>query len=113
MQSTLPKATKPAELNRAALYVLRNEPTNHLTVVFVYKREEDIPSHLGKHLRDIDHLYPQLRIDFLAVRGTFGPELIEALSRRLRIPKNYMFIGTPGDRFPHRVEELGGVRLIL
>ena len=25
----------------------------------------------------IDHLYPQLRIDFLAVEGSFGPELIE------------------------------------
>jgi hypothetical protein len=35
------------------------------------------------------------------------------LGRRLGIPKNYMFIGTPGDRFPHRIEDLGGVRVIL
>lgn len=54
-----------------------------------------------------------LRIDFIAVRGTFGPTLIERLSRRLEIPKNMIFIGTSGDHFPHRIEQLGGVRVIL
>jgi len=24
-----------------------------------------------------------------------------------------MFIGTPGDRFPHRLSDLGGVRVVL
>jgi hypothetical protein len=57
----------------------------------------------------IDRIYPHLRIGFLAVRGKFGPELIEALAQRLNVPKNSIFIGTPGDRFPHRVEDLGGV----
>jgi hypothetical protein len=107
------KEANPAELNRAALYVLENEPTNHLQVVHVYEDEKKIPSGLARQLSAIDHLYPRLRIDFLAVKGTFGPELIELLSRRLDVPKNYMFIGTPGDRLPHRIEQLGGVRLIL
>jgi amino acid transporter len=102
-----------ATLNRAVLYVLENEQTKHLKVVHVYDREAEIPQELAQHLRLIDQLYPQIRIDFLAVKGEFGPEIIEGLSRRLRVPKNYMFIGTPGDRFPHRVEALGGVRLIL
>ena len=75
--------------------------------------EEDIPTDLAEHLKTIDRLYPQLRIDFLAVKGKFCPELIESLSRRLGVTKNYMFIGTPGDRFPHRIEDFGGVRVIL
>ncbi|MGD8894717.1 MAG: APC family permease [Acidobacteriota bacterium] len=107
------KEADPAELNRAALYVIENEPTNHLQVVHVYEDEKKIPTSLARQLSAIDHLYPRLRIDFLAVKGTFGPELIELLSRRLDVPKNYMFIGTPGDRLPHRIEQLGGVRLIL
>jgi len=102
-----------AVLNRAALYVLKNEQTKWLKVVNVYSTETDIPPDLAKQLQTIDRLYPQLRIDFLAVKGEFGPELIERLSRRLGVPKNYMFIGTPGDRFPHRVEDLGGVRLVI
>jgi amino acid transporter len=103
----------PAQLNRAALYVLENEQTTRMRVVYVYEDEANIPPGLADHLRSIDHLYPNLRIDFLAVKGCFGPELIEAISERLGVPKNYMFIGTPGDRFPHRIEELGGVRLII
>ena len=102
-----------AQLNRAALYVLRNEQTNHLKVVHVHKDPKDIPPDLAECLRAIDRLYPDLRIDFLSVRGSFGPELIEQLSERLQVPKNYMFIGTPSDSFPHRIDDLGGVRLIL
>lgn len=102
-----------ATLNRAALYVLENEQTQHMTVVYVYGDEKDIPSRLANHLQTIDHLYPKLRIDFLAVKGVFGPELIERLSKVLKVSKNYMFIGTPGDHFPHRIDSLGGVRLIL
>ncbi len=100
-------------LNRAALYVMQNEQTNRLKIVHVYEDEDAIPEDLPESLHAIDRLYPDLRIDFLAVKGEFGPELIEMLSQRLQVPKNYMFIGTPGDRFPHRIEALGGVRLIL
>jgi hypothetical protein len=100
-------------LNQAALYVLDNEQTSRLKVVHVYEDEDEIPPHLAGYLKLIDRLYPQLRIDFVAVKGVFGPELVEALSRRLEIPKNCMFIGTPGDRFPHRIEALGGVRVVL
>lgn len=100
-------------LNRAALYVLKNEETSRMKVIHVYEREGDIPADLAHQLATIDRLYPQLRVDFVAVKGVFGPELIERLSKRLAVPKNYMFIGTPGDRFPHRIEELGGVRVIL
>jgi hypothetical protein len=100
-------------LNRAALYVLDNEQTSRLKVVHVYEDEGQIPPDLARQLGVVDHLYPQLRVDFVAVRGSFGPQLVEALSRRLGVPKNYMFIGTPGDRFPHRIEDLGGVRVVL
>jgi amino acid transporter len=100
-------------LNTAVLYVLANEQTSNLKVIHVYENESDIPPTLGDNLKTIDHLYPQLRIDFVAVQGSFTPETIEAISRRFKIPKNYMFIGTPGDHFPHRIEELGGVRLVL
>ncbi len=100
-------------LNRAVLYVLANEQTSLLKVIHVYEDESEIPANLAEQLKTIDHLYPQLRIDFVAVKGTFTPQIIEGVSRRYNIPKNYMFIGTPGDHFPHRIEDLGGVRLIL
>ncbi len=57
--------------------------------------------------------YPRIRIDLVLVKGAFGPELIERLSRRFGVPKNYMFIGTPGNHFPHSISDLGSVRVIM
>ncbi len=100
-------------LNDAAEYVMRNEQTKHLIYIHVYEDEAKIPAMLGQYLSTIDRIHSELRIDFIAVKGHFGPELIEKLSRKLQVPKNYMFISTPGDRFTHRLSALGGVRLIL
>lgn len=102
-----------AALNRAALYVLQNEQTNNMKVVHCYEREDDIAQKLAENLRVIDQIYPKIKIDLVLVKGKFGPELIEKLSQRMGVPKNYMFISTPGDRFPHNIAELGGVRLII
>jgi len=102
-----------AALNRAALYVLNNELTTRLKVVHCYDKREDIPAALTENLKVIDHIYPRLRIDLVLVRAPFCPELVERLSRKLGVPKNYMFIGTPGDRFPHSLSDFGGVRLIV
>jgi len=108
------KGDNLANLNRAALYVLQNEQLARLKVVHVYQREEDLQvDHLSEQLRTIDRVYPELRIDLVLVKGKFGPELIDELSSSMDVPKNYMFIGTPGDRFPHNIAELGGVRLII
>ena len=111
-RSSTSRGATTAALNRAALYVLKNEQTNRLKVVHVYEDEEEIPR-TGRAPAHHRPPLPRLKIDFLAVQGIFGPELIERLSQRLEVPKNYMFIGTPGDRFPHRIEALGGVRIIL
>jgi amino acid transporter len=102
-----------ANLNRAALYVLDNEQLKRLEIVHIYQDESDIPPTLETHVKTIDMEYPELAVDLILVKGTFGPPLIEALSERLQVAKNYMFIGTPGAQFPHNLDELGGVRLII
>ena len=94
--------------------MLQNEQTNRFRVVHVCEQEdEELIDHLAGQLRTLDELYPELSIELVVVHGTFGPDLIEKLSKRMQVPKNYMFIGTPGDRFPHNIAELGGVRLII
>ena len=40
-----------------------------------------------------------------------NPELIKKLSQEWNIPINFIFIASPGDRFPYKVAELSGVRL--
>ena len=102
-----------ANLNQAMLYVAHNEHTNRIKVVTVYEQESDIPARLEKDLDFLDQAYPLIHIEFLAIKGTFGPKLIHDLSAAWNIPTNFMFIGSPGDHFPHRLEDLGGVRLIV
>ena len=102
-----------ANLNEAILYVRRNEHTNRIRVVIVFSDKKEIPSKLEQDLAFLDDAYPEIDIEFVEEEGEFGPELIDKLSKRWRIPKNFMFIGSPGDHFPYRLEELGGVRLII
>jgi len=102
-----------ATLNRAILYVLENEHTNRIKVVTVFPSEEDVPERLKSDLEFLDETYPEVDIEFIYEKGEFGPEKVDELSKRWNIPKNFMFIGSPGDRFPYHLEELGGVRLII
>lgn len=102
-----------ASLNQALLYVLRNEHTNNLKVVTVLEKGEELPERLRSDLEILDEAYPEMDVELVVKHGHFGPELIDELSREWGIPKNFMFIASPGDHFPYRLEELGGVRLII
>jgi len=102
-----------ATLNRAMLYVRQNELTKRVRVVHVYKNRKDVPEHLKRNLKLLDEVYPEIRIELVLAEGIFDPETILDISRRYRVPQNYMFIGHPSKSFPYRLEELGGVRLIV
>ncbi|MCB1034116.1 MAG: APC family permease [Acidobacteria bacterium] len=100
-------------LNRAMLYVRRNEHTKRLKVAIVKNEKNPVPERLEKDLAFLDEVYPDLQVEYVELEGDFGPPLIDRLSQEWKIPKNFMFIGSPGDRFPYRLEHLGGVRLII
>ena len=92
-----------ASLNQAILYVLRNEHTNNLKVVTVLDESEELPERLRPDLEILDQAYPEMDVELV----------VNELSREWGIAKNFMFIASPGDHFPYRLEELGGVRLII
>lgn len=102
-----------ANLNNAMLYVRRNEHTNRIKIVTVIRNDEQPPAKLEKDLQFLDQAYPEIDIEFVVLNGTFGPELIAELSEKWDIPKNLMFIGSPGTHFLYGLAELGGVRLII
>jgi amino acid transporter len=106
------KGDDVAILNKVMQYVQDNETTKRLKIVNV-KKSEGSNDFLIKDLEVLDRAYPEIHIEFIEIDGVFGPELIDELSEKWNIPKNFMFIGSPGDRFSYRVSELGGVRLIM
>ncbi|MBK7940017.1 MAG: APC family permease [Lewinellaceae bacterium] len=107
------KGDDVAVLNRVLQYVETNEKTGRLKIVTVMNPGQISNEALRHDLEVLDRAYPEVKIEYVEIEGIFGPELIEELSTKWGIPKNFMFIGSPGDRFPYRVSELGGVRLII
>ena len=102
-----------AILNRVMLYIISNENTRKLKIVAVLDGDEKVSPNLKRDVDTLDRAYPGIRIEFIEEPGVFGPEKIKELSKRWHIPANFMFIGSPGEQFPYRVQELGEVRLIL
>ena len=107
------KGDDVAVLNRVMRYVTDNEHTRRLKIVTVVQPGEQVSAGIKRDIEVLDRAYPDISIDFQVLHGEFGPELIHELSREWKIPPNFMFIGSPGDRFPFRVADLGGVRLII
>jgi hypothetical protein len=106
------KKDNVAILNKVMQYVEDNETTRKLKIVNVMKEGEN-NDELKMDLRVLDRAYQDIDIDFIEIIGEFTPELIEELSLKWKIPKNFMFIASPSDRFSYRVADLGGVRLIM
>ncbi|MFD0793432.1 APC family permease [Mucilaginibacter litoreus] len=101
-----------AILNRVMIYVEENESTKRLKIVHIANPESN-NDNLKKDIEVLDRAYPDIDIDFVEIEGRFGPEIIDKLSKEWNIPKNFMFIGSPGNTFPYHLSELGGVRLIM
>jgi len=107
------KADSVASLNKVMMYVQENEATTHLKIVTILKDGQQIPEGFLRDIEVLDRAYPEIDIEFVQMRGTFNPELINKLSADWKIPINFMFIASPGNKFPFKVSELGGVRLII
>ncbi len=105
-----------SNLNRVMMYIKDNEHTKKIKIVHVHKPGEEnspILQKLKEDIKFLDREYPDIDIDFKVIEGEFGPELIQKLSKEWNIPINFMFIGSLSKKFPYRIEELGGVRLII
>lgn len=100
-------------LNKVMMYVVANEITKKLRIVTVLKKDEHVKEEFLKEVQVLDKAYETLDVEFIQLKDTFGPELVHRLSAEWHIPTNFMFIGSPGDKFPYRIAELGGVRLVI
>ena len=100
-------------LNKVIIYVKENEITQKLKIVTVLQKQEQLNETFVRDFEALDRAYPDIKIEYIQIPGVFGPQIIDKLSKEWNIPHNFMFIGSPSDRFPHRLQDLGGVRLII
>ncbi len=102
-----------ADLIKVMLYVKKNEITKRIKFIHIYNDESEIPPTLKDDIKWLDDAFPDVRVDLELIKGDFGPEIIDHISRTRYVPKNYMFIGTPGDHVHFSIEDFGEVRLII
>lgn len=100
-------------LNRVMLYMKKNEPTRRIKIVTVLNTGETSPKNLKSDIEVLDRAYPEISIEYVEEPGIFNPEKIQELSKRWHIPTNFMFMGSPSEKFPYQLQELGEVRLII
>ena len=100
-------------LNKVMMYLHENEDTNRVKIISVLEKYESPTYQFLADFDALDRAYPAIDMEYIIEEGQFTPEKVEELSQRYNIPKNFMFLSSPGERFSHRVEDLGGVRLIL
>jgi len=102
-----------ASLNKVMIYVQENEITRKVKIVTVLKEHQQENERFLKDFEVLDRAYPHIKMEYVTIIGIFGPSLIDRLCGEWKVPKNFMFISSPGEKFSYKVEELGGVRLIL
>jgi len=107
------KGDNIATLNKVMLYIIKNEHTKKIKIVLALDKGQEVPPNLPMEMAFLGKEYPEIKIEFLVVDGKFSPDLIQKLSKQWNIPVNFMFIGSPSNKFPYKIEELGGVRLII
>ncbi|CEL98924.1 unnamed protein product [Vitrella brassicaformis CCMP3155] len=107
------KTADLAVLNKAIMYIMANEEARWVRVCHCFLYTETVPKNMGEYVAILDAVYPKIRIDCVFVRGRFGHDVITFLTRELGVTPNNMFISCPTSNFKHRLESLGGVRVIL
>lgn len=107
------KGDSISQLNKAIIYVEENEITKRLKIVTIVDENKQVSDDFMSDFNALDRAYPEIKLQYVQMEGKFGPELIEELSEKWKIPTNFMFISSPGDRLSYRVSELNGVRLIM
>ncbi|NLP57272.1 APC family permease [Lutibacter sp. B1] len=107
------KGDNIATLNKVMMYIIKNEHTKRIKIVLALDKGDKVPANLPNEIEFLGKEYPEIKIDFNVIDGKFSPQLIRELSNKWKIPINFMFIGSPSEKFPYKIEELGGVRLII
>lgn len=107
------KGDSLSTLNKVMLYIKRNEHTKKIKIVVALSDGQVQPENFAQEIDFLDREYPEIDIELVVLEGEFNPELIRQLSEKWKIPINFMFIGSPSGKFPYKIEELGGVRLII
>ncbi len=101
-------------LHDAFEYIVHNESSRSVIVFHLYPNPNASEAEAVKHsLEALEQIYPMLKVKFVERQGSFGPEIIEAVSQEFGVLTNNIFIGAPEEKHAFSIQDLGGVRVIF
>ncbi len=98
---------------KAFNYLSVNEDCQNVLIYRLYTEDDpQVELNIHRNVNIIRELHPNLKIEYLARKGHFNPNTVDAISRELDIPKNMMFMGSLTHTQSYSIQDLGGVRII-
>ncbi len=109
--------TRGGELRRlhsAFDYIRTNESSRSIIVFHLYPGPElDQSPQIKESLKVLEKIFPEFQISFHSRQGTFGPAIIQQVSKQFGVATNNIFIGAPEQKHSFSIQDLGGVRVIF
>jgi len=102
----------PPVLLDAIQYFKNNEVRRWIKFVRVFDNKSEMPQSIPRIYKSLGELFTDLQIDYVATSGKFGPEMVRNISFRYKVPSNFMFMSSFGQKMSYSFMELGGLRLI-
>lgn len=78
------------------MYLHENEVTNKMKIVTVLHEAQKPDQKFLADFDTLDRAYPEVVMEYITLLGDFTPQLVDELSNKRGIPKNFMFISSPG-----------------
>jgi hypothetical protein len=101
-------------LHDAFSYIVKNEASRSVVVFHLYNTpDRNEEASIKEAIKVLEQIFPELRVELSVREGSFGPEIIDSVSREFGVARNNIFIGAPEEKHDFSIQELGGVRVIF
>lgn len=110
-------------LHEILKYIETNEVGHHIYLVHCNNKEEARPQRNIKKFKELTDVilpalkragvYPELNIEPVFIDEPFGPHAIDTASKKFKVKKNRILIGSIHHEHPFDYDDLGGARIIF
>jgi len=88
---------------------IQNETTSRVIIIHCFKELSELPSELEANIQLVDEAFPKITVDLIFIEADFSPLVVEAISRKLGIPKHRFLLACPEEQ----LRDYGSLRIIV
>ena len=97
---------------KALRYCENNEAARVIRIVHFTDDLATVPENFTSLVDLLSEIFPRFRIDVTIRQGEFNPWAVKEVVEGLGASEHSAFIGCPGEEFPFKLSDFGGLRII-